>query len=222
MTLEIKEDDVISDDLLFVGRDAAAVIKAKRNSPVVTKFLTRARDAKYMQKKLPLDNKILRRFASIDPQVIMSRSETVLSTLLKLPDYINALDGEKQREEYEQEARSLMGSQELPALEDDDGNGVKCFDWWIQVSTKYPLVFKIVTAILSNFCGPKVESSFSVMGEVVDKKSGSMNIETYSTIQTIKYELKVKVRERLQKLLNGDASVGCVPASFTLRIFYIS
>ena len=35
-----------------------------------------------------------------------------------------------------------------------------------------------------------------------------MNIETYSAIQTIKYELKVNVRDRLQKLLNGDASIG--------------
>ena len=87
-------------------------------------------------------------FASIDPQVITSRSETVLRILLKLPDYINALDGEKQREEYEQEARSFDGLSRVSCIR-------RCFDWWIQVSTKYPLVFKIVTAILSNFLRPQ-------------------------------------------------------------------
>ena len=40
----------------------------------------------------------------------------------------------------------------------------------------------MVTAILSIFYGHRVESSFKVMDNVIDKKSGRINPETYSTI----------------------------------------
>ena len=47
-------------------------------------------------------------------------------------------------------------------------------------------------ALLTIFHGPRVESSFSVMGDVMDKKSGRMNVSTYSAIQTVKYSLNAK------------------------------
>ena len=47
-------------------------------------------------------------------------------------------------------------------------------------------------ALLTIFLGPRVESSFSVMGDVMDKKFGRMNVSTYSAIQTVKYSLKAK------------------------------
>ena len=48
----------------------------------------------------------------------------------------------------------------------------------------------MVSAILSIFHGSKVESTFSVMDNVVDPSSGRMNMETYSAVQDIKYALK--------------------------------
>ena len=48
------------------------------------------------------------------------------------------------------------------------------------------------SALLTIFHGPRVESSFSVMGEVMDKKSGRMNMSTYTAIQTVKYSLNAK------------------------------
>ena len=47
-------------------------------------------------------------------------------------------------------------------------------------------------ALLTIFHGPRVESSFSVMGDVMDKKSGRMNEPTYSAIRTVKYSLNAK------------------------------
>ena len=37
-----------------------------------------------------------------------------------------------------------------------------------------------------------MESSFSVMGDVLYKKSGRMNVATYSAIQTVNYSLNAK------------------------------
>ena len=35
----------------------------------------------------------------------------------------------------------------------------------------------------------RVESAFSMMGNVLDKNSGRMNLDTYSAIQTVKYSI---------------------------------
>lgn len=59
-------------------------------------------------------------------------------------------------------------------------------DYLKLVKECYPFLFKMVPGILSIFHGPRVESSFNVMGDIIDKKSGRINLETYSTIQDIK------------------------------------
>ena len=47
-------------------------------------------------------------------------------------------------------------------------------------------------AFLTKFHGPRVERSFSVMGDILDKKSGGINVSTYCAIQTVKYSLNAK------------------------------
>ena len=47
-------------------------------------------------------------------------------------------------------------------------------------------------ALLTIFHGPRVESSFSVTGDVMDKKSGRMNVSSCSAIQRVKYSLNAK------------------------------
>ena len=69
-------------------------------------------------------------------------------------------------------------------------NEVECLYWWASVDERYPCIFKMVCSVLSIFHGPRVESTFNVMGDVIDKKSGRMNMETYSAFQDIKYGLK--------------------------------
>ena len=44
-----------------------------------------------------------------------------------------------------------------------------------------------------------MEDSFSVMGDIMDKKSGRMNVETYSAIQTVKYSLTAKASKSSKK-----------------------
>ena len=45
----------------------------------------------------------------------------------------------------------------------------------------------MIAATLSIFHGPRVESSFSMMTEVIGTKSGRLNIGTYDAILTVKY-----------------------------------
>ena len=48
---------------------------------------------------------------------------------------------------------------------------------------------KLALSLLSIFHGPHVESYFSVMGDVIDKRSNRMQVETYSAIQSVNYGL---------------------------------
>ena len=52
------------------------------------------------------------------------------------------------------------------------------------------MLSSVVKASLSIFSGPMVESSFSRMNGIIDPRSGRTEIDTYSPIMTVKYQLK--------------------------------
>jgi hypothetical protein len=56
--------------------------------------------------------------------------------------------------------------------------------WWSWVfkSKKYPELTKLMKAFLSIFHGPIVESSFNIMGDILDEWSCRMNVDTYIDI----------------------------------------
>ena len=64
--------------------------------------------------------------------------------------------------------------------------------WWasLEKSKRYPVLTKVALATLSIFHGPVVESSFNVMGVIMDTKSASIQVDTYSAYQTVKHALK--------------------------------
>ena len=78
----------------------------------------------------------------------------------------------------------------LPALVSK--NFIRADTWWFKLKDKYPLLSKMSLVLLTIFYGPRVESSFSVMDDIMDKKSGRMNVSTYSAIQMVKYSLDAK------------------------------
>ena len=98
---------------------------------------------------------------------------------------INVLN-DVEEQEFEDQVRALLVlSNLLPVLvggnDNDDGRELDCVSWWLMVKPKYPVVFKMMTAILSTFHDPPVESIFRAMGDVTDKYSGCRSIETYSS-----------------------------------------
>lgn len=67
-------------------------------------------------------------------------------------------------------------------------------EWWDHVfqREKYQALTALVKSALSISHGPRVESAFSLMNEVIDSKSGNMNVETCNAIQTVKYNLMAR------------------------------
>jgi len=78
--------------------------------------------------------------------------------------------------------------------------------WWAKVANtgKYPLLPSVVKAVLSCFHGPMVEGNFSVMGDILDDSSPNMRIETYSSMQTVKYELLSKGQTSVEMFFHKD------------------
>ena len=197
LKLKISESNLLNESMLFVGQKAKHIIQsAKAGDTTVQEFLTAAAKAyktcgEYTQNKLPLQNKTLKSLATIDPEFILSKMEVLLNYLLGLPDLlVHVLDGDEKHEEYEKEVRKLMFDNTLPACTDENGDEVDIVHWWSAISTKYPLTYKIVMAVLSIFCTPRVESSFNIMGDTIDKKSNRMKVNTFNASQDIKYALQ--------------------------------
>ena len=149
----------------------------------------------YLQKKLPLENDTLKAFTAIDPVMVNSPNELVITRLLSLPSLVPNLLNVDNEECFNKEVRAVMVDSNLPSatsMVNDKEQDIDCLKWWKLVKERYPFLFKMVTGILSIFHGPGVESSFNVMGDIIDKKLGRINLETYSAIQDIKYGLKAR------------------------------
>merc|ERR1711874_227446 len=55
---------------------------------------------------------------------------------------------------------------------------------------EFPVLGKLVKTVLSCFHGPVVESSFSIMGNIIHSQTANLDIETFDAIQTVKHSLK--------------------------------
>ena len=167
--------------------------------------------AKYMQKKLPLGNSVLKTLSLLDP-IAFGQSETaVLILLRKLPYFfptINAPD-------FNEEIMKLQSDMDINTGEDADLDA-----WWCSVFKlhKYPSVEKVVTACLSIFSGPRVEQSFSIMNNIITTKTSSLNINTYEAILCVKYMLLAQNTTAIKLYPRADAVFSPVDASLAWHL----
>ena len=183
-------------NLLSVGSIARKIVKnSRKDDETLCKFLNKAitaysKCAAYMVEKLWLSNDFLKTVIAIDPAAILTKTTVTLKAILHLPDIVTNVLSSIGLEDYEKGCRKIMVDPTLPpALVEK--KFVTSDTWWFKLKDKCPLLSKMSLALLI-FHGPGVESSFSVMGDVMDKKSGRMNVSTYSAIQMVKYSLNTK------------------------------
>ncbi|CAM1291290.1 FBN1 (predicted) [Pycnogonum litorale] len=177
---------------MYCGAGVKNVMKdSRRDDTTVRSFLNRActafmQCAQYLQKKLPLDNPVLRAVSAIDPVVRgHSQSCKALKSLKAMVPCKMSLDDEDQ---FDLQVHRFQVDDKLLAVDDD----TRVDAWWASVmaTNRYPALCSMVKAVLSIFHGPQVESSFNVMGDILDPKSSRMTVETFSSIQTVKYWLR--------------------------------
>lgn len=148
--------------------------------------------AKVLQQKMPITNQFLKAVSSIDPWCRQhSRS---LELMKQLPEYVKNVIFSEEKEQYNLEIHRYQVDHSLPPPKKDDVSS-----WWIEIdnSQKYPLLSRMALALLTCFHGPKVESSFSAMNNIITPGSSRMNVSTFDAIQSVKYELSAKNRPPL-------------------------
>lgn len=197
--LDLKKENLLPKELIFIGKTAKQLVDSLGCDHVdVVDFLDKTLTAYancglYIQKKLPVESKLLKALSAIDPLFVTSANALILTRLLSLPQMIKNILSDEEEEVYEKEVRLLLVDSDLPPAMDDDGkNEVDCLTWWSSISATYPCIFRMVTTVLSIFHGPRVESSFNIMGDVIDAKSGRINMHTYSAYQNVKYALQAR------------------------------
>ncbi|CAL4074530.1 unnamed protein product, partial [Meganyctiphanes norvegica] len=100
---------------------------------------------------------------------------------------------------YEEEIANYTVDQTFPPYQlppNSDGvvKHVRIDNWWAEVreTGRYPILTKMIYAILSCFHGPLVESSFNTMGDILDSRSFNLHIDTYNSYQTVQYYLRAR------------------------------
>lgn len=150
----------------------------------------------YIQKKFPLNNMVLRDLSAIDPRAI-GHSVTMKcfdSMLKRMPALLSNADDEI---ECREQVRKLQIEKDLPEFQITD----RVDKWWSQFFTSHgdwPQLGKLVKACLSIFTGPRVESSFSLMNNIITSQTNRLDTQTYSAIQAVKYFLIVKGKSSLE------------------------
>ncbi|RXN16699.1 butyrophilin 2 isoform X2 [Labeo rohita] len=156
---------------------------------------------KYMQAKLPLKSKTLQALSSIDP-VVRGHSQAViqLKELAIIMKHLVPTESDPSMEILRYNVDPNLANYE----EGDD-----IVKWWAHVISlgKYPALTQVIRGALSIFHGPLVESSFSLMGDVIDKKSANMRISTFNAVQTVKYTLRSRRRTGITMFKREDVKL---------------
>ena len=180
----------------FVGGKVDKMIKKLRiDDPIKVEFYKCLRASYelggcYIQQKFPLNNSTLKALSSIDP--ICNGSAAASTTMKRLKLRFPTVISESEHDQFDLEVNDYHLSTNLPTINKTDGCA-KCLDeWWSEVfeMKRFPVLEKVIKACLSIFTGPMIEQSFSAMNNIINKKTNRLNVETFSAIQSIRYDLK--------------------------------
>ncbi|RUS87482.1 hypothetical protein EGW08_004736 [Elysia chlorotica] len=138
-------------------------------------------------KKFPIPNKNLALLSTIDPELCgHSAAAKGLQDLFDLfPTIVDTSTTSK--DQFSMAASVLQNDTNFTSTITD-----KKLDTWLAnvlANPNYKLLRPVVKSFLSIFTGPRVESSFSVMNNIITSSTNRTLIETYQAIHKVKYKL---------------------------------
>ncbi|RXN18940.1 hypothetical protein ROHU_025945 [Labeo rohita] len=207
LKLNVHQRDLqYTDKRLSVGRFSFFALNKARveKKPWVQKVYSSLREgyikaATFLLKNLPLNNNIVTSLSALTPSLILHESvQGAFNTLAKaLPNAVKS----EELGQLDEEVRAYQ-------INTDLGAQAKCFeennaridvDWWSKIfamkmpegGMRFPILGKLVKALLSLFTGPLVEGSFNMMDDIIEKDWVRLNIETYEGLAILKSHIKV-------------------------------
>ena len=189
----------------FLGNKAKTLVSSWQKS-IQDIFYPRVKAAfiqcsEYLQKTMPLDNTVLKVLSTLDPAAVGHSSS--MSLMLQIPSLTSTIISIDEKDAFEIEVRHFhLNSDDLPSLQSNQ----RIDNWWHLVSQtkQYPLLCKASLALLTCFHGPKVESCFSEMNDILDPQSSRMHVETLSALHTIRYRLKSNSKVSIKYFARND------------------
>ena len=192
INLDIQNKDLqYPDKLLLVGKFSHFVVNKARveKKPWVKELYTSLREgytkaAAFLIKNLPLSNVIISSLSALlSPSLIQDQNIlTAFSTLAKaLPNVITT----NELGEVDGEVRAYQTDLDLEDKAKGFDENAARIDWWREIflmktpegSIRFPVLGKLVRALLSLFTGPLVEGSFNIMDDIIEKDRARLNIE---------------------------------------------
>ncbi|KAL8567855.1 hypothetical protein ACOMHN_058977 [Nucella lapillus] len=180
----------------------------------------------HLQTKLPLDNTTLSNLSALDPE--MHGSEKTVEGLRaladKLPNVICAEETGTLYEEVRMYNSCEVISSYLPLYLEQG----KCIDqhWWHRVlqlktegKTRYPLLKRLVSALLSIFTGPLVEATFNIMDDIVENDRTMLTSENYEAVALIKSGLRADKKDSTTMPITHKMRKTCTSAYSAYKEF---
>lgn len=193
VSLDLKETKYwVEDKDLYLGSAKKILESCHKTNPLVVSFTNSVKEAYlscglYLQKKMPLQNKLLQCLSALDP--VVRGKTTALQHMTVLPKLVTNVLSEVDLVGYDMEVRRFHVDISLPGPE--ASINARLDTWWADIFTRgdYPALSKLVGALLSCFTAPLVEGSFSMMGNIMSSSKARMNIGTFCSIQSVKFSL---------------------------------
>ena len=85
----------------------------------------------------------------------------------------------------------------------------------------YPLLKTLISALLSIFSGPLVESTFNIMDDIVEKDRSKLNVENYEAVAIIKTTLKKKKVSAVSMVVSANTKKSCIKVYVTYQQFLV-
>ena len=142
---------------------------------------------KYLQNTYDITDPILKAFSAIDP---VGRGHTLTFTYLsKLFSNFKFILQDSTNLDNFDEIKKYQLDKSLPVYTQESYPEISLWCAIIFDSNKYLTLSKIIKAALSIFTGPQVESSFSMINDVVTPRASRISVKMYSSYMSVKYSL---------------------------------
>ena len=146
--------------------------------------------------KMPIDNKTLRWMTALDPDLV-NHSQTS-SALKRLASCLPNVFSDEQNGQLAEEIDKYCVDPQVKDVrlefneEDriDTGFWTKVFKIKTFTEVRYPMLKKLVMALLTIFSGPLIESTFNIMDDIIEKDRTQLTVVNYEAVAIVKTSLK--------------------------------
>ena len=174
--------------------------------------------------KLPLGNQTLRKLAVLDPGLANHNqaSKSIKALAHCLPNVIDEASAGSLAVEADKYTTDLQ-------VQDFASNYIEQkmsvdLDFWSKVFSlktfnepRYPVLQLLISALLSIFSGPLIESTFNIMDDIVEKDRSKLTVENYEAIAIVKTTLKRQNVSAVNMVVDAQMKRSCIRAYATYQ-----